>query len=100
MLSAGVDACANKNRLTRQREARAFKHYDGEDGRVAVVLDQGLNQGGIEKCHGAHHCLTFKNAIGGPRRPRQIMGLPIPQGRPRLRHDPELRECRPQRTGI
>lgn len=37
---------------------------------LSVVGDEGLNQGDIEKSHGAYHYSTLKSAIGGLRRPR------------------------------
>jgi hypothetical protein len=35
-----IDRCADKNRLTRHREARALEHHDYENGRISVVDDQ------------------------------------------------------------
>jgi hypothetical protein len=64
----GVDGGADKNRLARHRKARALQHHDHENSRISVVGDEALNQGSIEKGHGAYHYLMLKNAIGWLRR--------------------------------
>lgn len=69
VLRSSVDGGADKNRLARHREARAFQHHDYENGSITVVGDEGLKQGNIEEGRGAYHHSTLKDTIGKLRRP-------------------------------